>query len=389
MSTPPQLDGPPVRLDKHPSIRRKNGTVSREISRSNSATSFGSLGDRDGMSYPPMARSGESAEPPLEGDRSGENSRSNSPQDDDGDVIGPMDPDNPVPYYDVVPSRQSDGGIPNMQHRVVLPGGDSGHYEQMIHPRNSGVQGFDSYVVMKSAENGTRAISAPIPVARRNPPPLSDDTYHHLQRRQSPQNSSSPSPRNRNNYDQLPTISEGQHLHPDVNRSVPSNYENHPLPRDLKGVSVEYRPSYQNVEMARSGRRGSLNQDQYENVDSNGEQSTSQNSNTNNGNSGQKKRFSLRRRSRDKENVTLPLGGNGTSIDGKEVPSPMKNGSSDLEGYVVIQSESEGGSVNPGGVPSVGYSSIDYNSTEVVSAMRGQRQRQGQYHRSQVVASEN
>ena len=338
------------------------------MSRSNSTTSFGSLNDRDVGG----SRSRDSAvELPMDGEGSGENSRSNSPQDEDVGVIGQMDPPNGygVPYYDSVPKRtSSDGGMANSHQRVVLSGGsDPSQYERMVHPKNSGMEGHDGYVFMKAAENG-RATSAPIPVASRNPPPLADDTYHHLQRRPSPQNSSSP--RNRSNYDQLPTISEGRR----------SNYENHPLPRDLKNMSIEYRPSYENVEKAIQGRRGSMNQDQYENVDSNGEQSTSQNSNTNNGNSGsQKKRLSLRRRSSEKETASK-----------RDVVSPMAatNGANDIEGYVVIQSKAESEGVNST-LPTVGYASIDYQSTDVISTMRSERQLHGQYHRSQVVSSEN
>ena len=360
MNMSPQLSGPPVRLDKHPSIRRKRP----DLSRSSSTTSFGSYSDRD-TPYAPTTQSGD---PSLDRDGSGDSSRSNSPQDDDGDVIGQMDPDQPNGngYYDSVPRRiLSDGETSNGQQRIILNGGGGvgSHYEEMIHPRNS-MGNFDGYVFMKPAENGSHATSAPIPVAQRNGGPApSDDTYHHLQRRPSPQNSSS-SPRNRSNYDQLPTISEGKRLHPGAG---PTNYENHPLPRDLKGVSIDYKPNYQNVEMAKHGRRGSMNQDKYENVD--GEQS-SPNSNTNNA-SDQKRRFSLRRRSSEKESVMVENG----------LTSPMKNGSSDIESYVVIQSEGENGRVNPGMHP-VGY----YQGSEVIGGMRSQRREQeSHYHRPQVV----
>ena len=371
MNTPPQLDGPPVRLDKHPSIRRKSGP--RDLSRSNSTTSFGSLSERE-IHYAGGSRSRDSA---IEDGEGSGDSRSNSPQDEDVGVIGQMDPDQlpsgngaGAPYYDSVPRRTySDGAVANGHQRVVLPGGgDPAHYEQMVHPRNTGMQGYDGYVFMKPAESGgSRAISAPIPVASRNVAVVGDDTYHHLQRRPSPQNNSA-SPRNRQNYDQLPTISEGHR----------SNYENHPLPRDLKGVSVEYRPSYENVEKARQDRRGSMNMDQYENVD--GEQSTGQNSNANNGNSGgQKKRLSLRRRSSEEV------------VGRRDVVSPMtpNGGANDIEGYVVIQSKSESGDVNST-VPAVGYASLNYQSTDVVGAMRTERRLHSeQYHRSQVVSSEN
>ena len=179
MNTPPQLDGPPVRLDKHPSIRRKSGTHPRDISRSNSTNSFGSLSDRD-MSYPPTARSGDLVEPRHGGDGSGDSSRSNSPPDDDGDVIGQMDPDQPTNgHYDSVPRQVSpDGGVATMQRRHVLGGGADetpSHYEEMTHPKNS-MQDFDGYVSMKPAEKVTRATSAPIPVGKRNVVPPVDDT---------------------------------------------------------------------------------------------------------------------------------------------------------------------------------------------------------------------
>ena len=181
------------------------------------------------MNYAGGSRSRDSAvELPVDGEGSGESSCS---QDEDVGVIGQMDPVQPngVPYYDSVPRRtQSDGEIANGHQLVVLPGGaDSSHYEQMLHPRNS--SGYDGYVFMKPAKNGGRATLAPVPVTSRNIAVIGDDTYHHLQRRPSPQNSSSP--RRLNNYDQLPAISEGHQL----------NYENHPLPRDLKDVSVEYK----------------------------------------------------------------------------------------------------------------------------------------------------
>lgn len=86
--------------------------------------------------------------------------------------------------------------------------------------------------------------------------------------------------------------------------------------------------------------------------------------------------------------MKLSGGVSGTDTNKREVPAPVQNGGfSDIEGYVVIQSKSENGHVNSGsGMPPVGYSSIDYQSTEVISTMRDERQRQGQHHRSQVVS---
>lgn len=165
---------------------------------------------------------------PMDGEGSGENSRSISTQDKDMGV----DPPSGYAHYDSVPRRtSSDWGIANSHQKVFLLGGSGpSHYEQMVHPRNCGMQGYDGYIFMKPAENNSRAIPAP---TLRNPPLLADNTYHHLQCRPSPQNSSSTI-----NYDQLPTISE---------RHRSKNYENHPLPRDLKNMS-EYRPNYENVE---------------------------------------------------------------------------------------------------------------------------------------------
>ena len=62
------------------------------------------------------------------------------------------------------------------------------------------------------------------------------------------------------------------------------------------------------------------------------------------------------------------------------VPFPVKNGSSDIESYVVIQSKVENDHVTP----SVGYSSIDYQSSKEVN-VNGSNMQESHYHRPQVV----
>lgn len=115
------------------------------MSRSNSTTSFGSLGERE-MHGTGVSRSRDSAvDLPMDGEGSRDNSRSNFPQDEDVGVFGQVDPDQPskgsgVPYYDSFPRRSpSDGGMANSHQRVVLPGGgDPSHYELMaVHCLNN------------------------------------------------------------------------------------------------------------------------------------------------------------------------------------------------------------------------------------------------------------
>ena len=104
MSTPAQLDGLAVRPDKHPSILAQIPMKSLAVTVRLLVVRV----DCDSMFYP---QSGLSTKPLLEGDRSGEMSHSNYSQDADSDVIGQMDPDSPTPYYDVIPSRQSDSRV--------------------------------------------------------------------------------------------------------------------------------------------------------------------------------------------------------------------------------------------------------------------------------------
>ena len=123
------------------------------------------------------------------------------------------------------------------------------------------------------------------------------------------------------------------------------------------------------MEKAIQGCRGSVNHDQYENVEL-----PTQNLNTNSGHSGsQKKRLSMQCHSSEKEMLSR-----------RDVVSPMTpNGAGD---YVIIQSKSDINST----VPTVGYASLDYPSTGVIGTMRSERRlHSGQYHRLQVVTSKN
>lgn len=370
--TPPHSEGPPVRLDKHPSIRRKNASKPCDIKRRNSK-------DSPSSSY---SRSVDSAV--FEQEESNEQSRSTSPQDEcDGDIIGQMDPDSSVSHYDEVPAiprRTHTVPAHSMHERISLPDRANTtascqmEYERMVHPKDSAMFKRDGYVFMQPRDMPR---SAPIPVDN-------SSTYNqlnHFPQRQSPQQNGGP--RTRSNYDQLPTISEGRRqVDTEVDVEKPSNYENHPLPQDLQGISSHvYRPSYENVEKAKRDRVGSQNQEQYENVTANGEQATAEVSVNANGNNNRERRvktLSLRRKSDDKEQVRLS-NGTGPSINGKEVrtPSPPRNGVNGLvqvNGYLQIKSGQSGKNyeTNPTIRP-VKYTSIDFQNTEALNDIRTQR----------------
>lgn len=240
--TSPKLEGPPVRLDKHPSIRRKRDASNpREIHRRRSSGSTNSpLG-----SFSETTSVSGSAEPSYDdGQSSGNQSRSISPQDEcDGDVVGCMDPESEhsnVPMYEVVPGV----GTASSQHRTVMRGGTRTEYETMVNPNAN----EDAYVQMSKApplalRNHTNPMSVPQPQA-----------YNTTQHNRSSQPNAVAAARN--NYDTLPTIKEAKQ----------DTYVNYPLPQDLKGVpSRVYTPDYQNVELDSSGeRRRSLSREQNE-----------------------------------------------------------------------------------------------------------------------------
>lgn len=252
--TPPTLDGPPVRLDKHPSIRRKRDSEPCLIRRSNSVQSpCSSYNDKE-MSDPMF-----DDESSIMSRRT---SHSDSPPDEsEGYVTGHMDGDsadtmsNGQRVYDEVREGRTPDGHPYYIARSEPQGGGyvDDQYMRMIHPRSRNDAG---YVVMKPARATSPQKSSTIPV----PMPQqsnSGDEYNTLQHFQSSRQRVS----NPMNYDTLPTIREKQ-----GSERSRDNYVNHPLPQDLKGVVPRhYQPSYENHEGFR-GRRGSHGQESYENA---------------------------------------------------------------------------------------------------------------------------
>lgn len=330
--TSPRLEGPPVRLDKHPSIRRKRDASNpREIRRGSSVTS-------------PAESFGESVETTFTRDSSLQDtqSRSFSPQDDcDGDVVGAMDPEHSssnVCVYDVIPQHSG-----NQSHRVIMSGCTT-EYETMIHPRSTMAQDMrEGYVQMHRA---SQSPMHPEGLGQSSVPQPSSggeccNTLRHLPSKQSPQT--------RIDHDILPTISEMQRPRENLSES-PSNYVNLPLPNDLKNISPQtYTPNYQNVALARQDRRGSLNQDHYENVDANGDQMKNVNGNNS------VRRLSLRRPS-ERENVQFSTGNGGANVNGVQVAnSPPKSEGNGA--YVQFQRSNLSS-----GKPQSGMNPIDYTN---------------------------
>ena len=303
--TPPMLDGPPVRLDKHPSIRRR----SRDsdpclIRRSSSIQSPCSSYNEKEMSEPLFEC--EDATVP------GHAYQPDTPPDEsEGYVTGHMDGDSESGssrrLYDVV--RERSGSHPGVVgHPYYTPqaadtaageGGDE--YMRMIHPKS---RNESSYVVMRpasqgslhhSASQGSLQQSSTIPVPGRSqsgPPADHYNTLQHFARAPA-------RVLDTQNYEMLPnkalpTISERDR------RAPRDNYENHPMPQDLKDITPRvYRPSYENHhESSFRGRRGSHGQESYENV-----ATAATGANSNDNNNAQRPR--LHRRSSSKEDVCL------------------------------------------------------------------------------------
>ena len=274
--TPPALEGPPVRLDKHPSIRRKHCNSEPCVMRrrssnvsnvSNVQSPCGSYSDKD------MFECDDSV--------SRHNSHSTTPPDDsEGYVTGAMDGDTEsvgmagdTRLYDVVRDSRSatvgPGGhpyyIPQAPPTATTDGAEptGEEYMRMVHPRGRSEGG---YVVMKPVLSPQKSSTIPVPLpqkqANHTPSPSSSpdeyNTLQHFVRQPSASRAASSL-----TYDTLPTINERQQLHRD-------NYENFPLPSDLKGVVPRaYHPNYENQhESSFKGRRGSHGQDSYENVSS-------------------------------------------------------------------------------------------------------------------------
>ncbi len=283
--TPPMLEGPPVRLDKHPSIRRKRDSdpCAVVLRRSNSLQSpCGSFTDK------------EIVEPMFEcedGPLSRHVSHSDSPPDDsEGYMTGHMDGEAAGRLYDVVRDGRTARHPHYTPHAVETDGEDE--YMQMIHPQQQKYR-TEGYVYMKPAPSSgnSPAKSSTIPVPMPQASTSDVDEYNTLQHFHGRQSVPPRTANGVNNYDYLPTIAERQHR---------ETYENHPLPQDLKGVVPRvYHPSYENHhEAAFRGRRGSHGRESYENV---GSESTNSNNN-------QQQRTSLRRRSGAREDVSLKAG---------------------------------------------------------------------------------
>lgn len=379
-SSPHSLEGhpPPIRLDKHPSIRRKRSNpcdIKRQVSR-DSATS-GSFNDKEMF--------GQSADSLDQSTMFGERDSSESPPDPPSapcfpvgvrrmserssfaeDIAGDMEPetpyDQPHSHYDVPRRAYSAPSTGLQKHPQVLHRHHSTSecehvpravYETMVHPKASILQ-QEEYIHMRPSELRAQLTSHPISIggesqAHRSlvPGPVAQ--------LQSPTSAEmSVSPRSRLLYDRLPPIREGAPVerserppHPHLERQG-SQYENHPLPPAVAGAEpVVYQPNYENVHMAQSGRRGSLHDDQYENVNLAGEQITATPPRTG----------SLRRSaSLDKEDVRLPMMGNKLTIGGQPVRSFSP--SSSLTYADVLPGDYHSDHINPT-IKAVDYAKVD------------------------------
>lgn len=369
-SLPHSLEGhpPPVRLDKHPSIRRKRSTpcdIQRQVSR-DSATS-GSFNDKemfgqsaDSLDQNTMFEERDSSESPPDASSTSciavgmrrTSERSSYAE----DIAGDMEPEAP---YDLPPSSHYDvprraysapsTGLPKHPHIAQRHHSTSecehanrAVYETMVHPKAAILQ-QDEYIRMRPSELRAQLTSHPISISGESQAhrPLVPTPVAQLQ---SPTSAEmSVSPRARLLYDRLPPIREGGPAEraepppqPRLERQG-SQYENHPLPPEVAGAeTVVYQPNYENVHMAQSGRRGSLHDDQYENVTLAGEQITATPPRTG----------SLRRSaSLDKEDVRLPFLGNKLTIGGQQVKSSSP--SSSLTYADVVPGKYHGDHINP------------------------------------------
>ncbi len=206
-------------------------------------------------------------------------STSDSPPDheSEGYVTGQMDGDSESNrhLYDTVRDRSNshpyftphavEGGPPNG------PTGDE--YMAMIHPKYR----QEGYVYMRptsqslSPPQPTSTIPVPMPQQSGN----SSDEYNTLQHFTS-NRPPSRAPSGSLNYETLPTICE--------RNPTRDNYENHPLPQDLKGVVPRhYQPSYENHAGEFRGQRGSHGQDSYENISAREILASNSNGNNSNG----------------------------------------------------------------------------------------------------------
>ena len=444
---------PPVRLDKHPSIRKKRSAPcdmpGRNGSRHSHSSSPGGSVDRD-TSIPSM-QSTESLinEETLfqQEESSSPLRRSLSPEEsscaDSESIMGNMDPDLDMSmmthtrcFTEPALATQQPVSMASRAHSTAsCEPSRRGEYEKMTHP-HAALYNKGGYIYMKPTESGQKEShyanprsggqqeshyanprsggqqethyanprAVPLPFAHlqqhMHQSAQSDDMYQHLQhfpsRAPNPSAVVDMSRKNVQAYDRLPPIKEAQIAERNRTTSVeappaasrvpmpseggrrssensetPSAYENHPLPAHLQNVSqVIYKPSYENVNLAHAERKGSQNQEPYENVTPTGEQIPAEPRTRPNG---LVKRASLRKgRSADKEDVVLPLKGNGLSINGKEIksPSPPLNG---FNRYIEVESTRLGGNQHNATIRPVAYTTIDFPSTNEFQNIQRER----------------
>ena len=389
------LEGPPVRLDKHPSFRKQRSapcdihTSRRHQRRSNGNSTSSSLNERD-ASNPSLPTADSFSEDILfeRDDSPTTPTRSPSPPDhpggDEGCFMGSMDQDDIA--ADSYPPKRSytEPAVGSEKHKMPSRCHSTAtcqaatrrvhEYEVMVHPKHAAMYGRDGYTYMNPAETKAQPSvthSAPIPVSRPNAEAVAGQLFPNPSTGSSP---SSASPRRYQHYDRLPTIAEREARQKrqqaeEAHKDRSSSYENFPLPPDVTNSSpVYYTPNYENVSMARSNSRGSQIRDEYENVTQTGEQIAYSPS----GGSRLQKKPSLRKSRADKEDVRLPLKGNGLSINGKEIKSPSPPQKNGLR-YIQVD-HSAGGSdhTNPT-VKEVKYASVDFPSTEGFRELQRQR----------------
>ena len=283
--TPPLLDGPPVRWDKHPSFRRKRESDPCMIRRSSSVQSPSN-----------SFTEGELFECENEQTILGNSSQPFFPtqEEPDGLVTGNMDGEtdsNGRHLYDTIPVGRSHS---HPHYTANAPEATGDQYMCMIHPKYRS----EGYIYMRPASQGSPKKSALYDSVTQHEDEY--NTLQHFSNRQSRSNSAT-------TLDTLPTIREGKGLSQAPVQERSSNYENHPLPEDLKGLEPRnYRPAYENHDGVFKGRGGSHGLDSYENITS--QQDSVQKEvmmNSNGNNNATKKRFSLRRRSSEREDVSL------------------------------------------------------------------------------------
>ena len=426
---------PPVHLDKHPSFRKKrsapcdmpgrkgsyhshNRSPNGNSTQNNSDPSMQSADSL--LNEETLFQHQESSSPPSRGSVTPPNCGDENSYADSESITGHMDLDEPMLHVrsNTEPALGSRKQV-TLGHRAHSTASCEpsrrGEYEKMTHPHASLYR--NGYVYMKpnhgevvQESHYASPRSIPVPYAQLQQhlhQPQPDDMYQRLQHFPS-----KPGPdmsrRNVQAYDRLPPIKEariaernrgGSGVETDKPLSIapvvpmpsescekpsnaeekssnrgeekPSMYENHPLPAHLKNISpVIYKPSYENVNLAHAGRRGSQNQEPYENVTPSGEKVPAEPPTRP---LHLIKKGSLRKTRGDKEDVILPLNGNGLSISGKEVKSPSppmtKNGYIDVETALV-------GSRPNHAMRPVAYTSIDLESTDGFQNIKRERAEQ-------------